>query len=46
MHDYDVLDSRDLVRVSVAFYASVYSICSFADACRFACIAGSFSGCS
>lgn len=46
MHDYDVPDSKVLVHVSVAFYASVYSICSGADACWFACIRGSFSGCS
>lgn len=38
MHDYDVLDSRVLVHVSVA--------CSVADACWFACIGGGFSGCS
>lgn len=44
MHDYDVLDSRVLVHVSVALNASVYSICSVADACWFACIGGSFSG--
>lgn len=38
MHDYGALDSRVLVHVSAAFYGSVYSICSFAGACRFACI--------
>lgn len=32
MHDYDVLDSRVRIHVSVAFYASVYLICSDADA--------------
>lgn len=40
MHGYDVLDSRVLAHESVAFDASVYLMCSSADACWFACRGG------